>query len=100
MDEYVDNDGYPTEEALTKVENWPYDDVKGWFDFIESIWWAADWGWTVEGNVFHISTGGWSGNEDTIEAMQKNWILWNHTWWEHRRGGHYKFTIPEKKTTP
>ena len=95
-EEYLDADGYPTEVALQRVKLWPYDDARGWFDFIKSIWWAADWGWTQVNNAYDISTGGWSGNEDIIEAMRKNWGLWHHTWQEHRRGGHYKFFIPEK----
>lgn len=96
-EEYLDTDGYPTDEALDKIRDWDYNDINGWFDFIKSIWWAADWGWTVEYGNLAISTGGWSGNEEIIDAMHKNYILWNMSWHEHRRGGHYRFTIPEKK---
>ena len=98
-EEYLDADGYPTDEALDKIRDWDYKDAMGWFDFIKTIWWAFEWGWTEEyGNASHlsISTGGWSGNEEIIDAMRKNHMLWNYTWYEHRRGGHYRFKISEK----
>lgn len=37
------------------------------------------------------STGGWSGNESIIGAMQKNRMVWNFLWEQSRRGGHYVF---------
>ena len=107
MDEYLDTDGYPTDEALDKIRDWDYNDATGWLNFIKSIWWATDWGWTESTGTnvilnepqyeYHISTGGWSGNEEIIDAMRKNYILWNLAWYEHRRGGHYIFAIREKK---
>ena len=100
--EMLDDDGYPTEVALELIEKWHYTDSKGWLEFIKSIWWAADWGWTEgeephewrEGSKcyrYHISTGGWSGNESIIRAMQKNDFHWYLIWVQSRRGGHYIF---------
>ena len=89
-----DADGYPTDEELAKIRDWPYTDPAGWFEFIKSCWWAADWGWKQKGDIYHISTAGWSGNEQIIEeAMMANRVLWAFTWEESRRGGHYKFTV-------
>ena len=102
----VDGDGYPTDAALWCVENWPWDDQRGWFDFINSIWWMPEWGWTEvdepgwDDEVEHLikmSTGGWSGNESVILAMQKNNMLWYLTWVQSRRGGHYIFELKEIK---
>ena len=99
----VDEDGYPTADALWCVMHWPWNDSVGWLEFIKSIWWMPDWGWhektaaDFDGNdvfQYHISTGGWSGNESIIEYMQKNHMLWHLTWVQSRRGGHYIF---EKK---
>jgi hypothetical protein len=102
--ESLDDDGYPTDDALFLIENWHWSDSKGWFEFIKSIWWARDWGWT-EGEEPHdwdenkkvyrynISTGGWSGNENIIRAMEKNGggFFWHLNWVQSRRGGHYIF---------
>ncbi len=101
-----DNDGYPTEDELKRVKEWTVVDGKfdfaGWFAFVRSIWWAPDWGWhEYDGkddfdrptHFYRISTGGWSGNEDMIGAMQDNFVGWSMTWLDHRRGGHYRFGV-------
>lgn len=89
----LDEDGYPTEGALELISNWHYDDADGWFEFIESIWHLASWGWSKGESEYHISTAGWSGNEEIISAMQRNSILWGYTWYSSRRGGHYIFKV-------
>lgn len=96
----LDEDGYPTEEALQLIEKWSYEDAENWFKFIESIWWMRDWGWSESISpeddkvlCYNVSTGGWSGNESIIKAMQQNWILWSTTWVSSRRGGHYVFEL-------
>lgn len=98
----LDADGYPTHSALQIIKLWPSDDKKGWFEFIKSIWWNPEFGWS-EGEEahewkgekvyrYHLSTGGWSGNESIIEAMQNNKNhLWMYTWFQSQRGGHYIF---------
>lgn len=105
MSEYLDDDGYPTEEALNRIKKWPWQD--GWvelFEFINSIWWMADWGWRqtygYNGNnesyiEYNISTGGWSGNESIIDALQENTMAWSFCWQQSRRGGHYIFTAKD-----
>jgi hypothetical protein len=101
-DEMLDDDGYPTEIALELIEKWDWHDEKSWFDFINSIWYMASWGWDegVEAHDwdqsrtvyrYNISTAGWSGNEGIIRAMQKNEFLWHLVWVQSRRGGHYIF---------
>ena len=106
--ELLDDDGYPTDAAHDIVEIWHWMDAKGWFEFIKSIWWARDWGWT-EGEEPHewdkdkivyrynISTGGWSGNESIIRAMEANGngFIWHLNWVQSRRGGHYIFELKE-----
>lgn len=45
----------------------------------------------------HLSTGGWSGNEDRIDALERSGRLmdfWARYWQVTRRGGHYEFLIP------
>lgn len=109
MDEdLLDEYGYPTEAALDLITKWNWEDEKGYFEFIKSIWWMPGWGWS-EGvepkeyyenvNVYryYISTGGWSGNEDIIRAMQNNILMWAVTWVQSKRGGHYIFELREYK---
>jgi hypothetical protein len=99
-----DADGYPTSESLRRISDWPYDDPVGWFRFIYRCWWQPGWGWHEAPALddfnrpvhrYSISTGGWSGNEDVIGAMQKS-FLWHLTWESSRRGGHYVFGVAEE----
>jgi len=93
---------YPTDEDLERIAGWPLpcttESAQAWFDFIASIWWMPDWGWSQNGDTFSISTGGWSGNEDIIGAMGDNFIYWGLCWETSRRGGHYTFKLPSKET--
>ena len=103
--DFLDEDGYPTQDALTIVELWPFEDSNGWFIFIESLWYMKSFGWAsevcvpneyrpeVQARVYHISTAGWSGNESIIRSMEKNESLWHYHWVQSRRGGHYIFEV-------
>jgi hypothetical protein len=90
---------YPTEDELECLRKWDFSDMRGWFDFAKKVgnYWPSDLFWTEHpAGTFHISTAGWSGNEDIIGAMQENFICWTQTWQSHRRGGHYLFELPEQ----
>jgi hypothetical protein len=95
IDELVDDTGYPTDKALDIITNWQYTDgLRELFDFIETIWWSPEWGWGVEETDdvirYNISTGGWSGND---------YVCWQFTWQQSRRGGHYIFEVKKEKQT-
>lgn len=104
--EWLDEDGYPTEDALELIEKWHFNDAKGWFNFIHNIWYMPGWGWG-EGEDKHdfykdrkvyrydVSTAGWSGNESIIRAMERNSMMWHLNWVQSRRGGHYIFELYE-----
>ena len=92
---------YPTDDELVKIRNWP----KDWpalMAYVKKIWWMADWGWHAEEEkdktIYKISTGGWSGNEEIIDALKHNWFFWSACWESMRKGGHYVFEVeaPEK----
>jgi hypothetical protein len=90
---------YPTEEELKKIEEWQKD-YPALMEFIHEIWEFADWGWEEKklknAIRYNISTIGWSGNEDIIEAMAKNWVFWILCWVQSRRGGHYIFEVKKE----
>lgn len=101
MSELLDSEGYPTDEALQKISNYPIksnEDVLALLALVKEIWWMPDWGWTEKrkyrGKInFHISTGGWSGNESLIYAMKDNLRFWAFHWKQSRAGGHYIFEV-------
>jgi len=103
----LDTDGYPTEETLKAISEW--DDLSDegylvWVQFIKKAWHWPDYVFEGESenlmvrernkHVLRISTGGWSGNESIISAMQEN-IFWMVNFLNHRTGGHYEFKLPE-----
>lgn len=91
-------DEYPTEGNLEIIKkfNLLKNDVMELLDYIEAIWWQPDWGFVKKGKrviKLQLHTGGWSGNEDIINALQQNFVFWSMYWVKHIRGGHYFFKI-------
>ncbi len=93
----LDEHGYPTEEALEKIKDWPDKDMLGLMAFVKELWYYPEWGWNEKDEdkyvSYLISTGGWSGNEDLIGAMKSNHMFWMFCWVQSRRGGHYIFEV-------
>jgi hypothetical protein len=91
-----DENNYPTDEELETIENWPWDaGYRPLMEFVRSVWWCPDWGWHQKGRTYRISTGGWSGNEEIVGAMQANHQFWSQSWRTARVGGHYRLIIPK-----
>lgn len=87
---------YPEEDELDKIKNWPYEDFKGLLDYCMSLWTYSDYA-TKRGSNYRFATGGWSGNESIIYALEENKIFWMSCWMLSARGGLYKFKIPKWK---
>lgn len=84
---------YPSEEQLKRIEFWDVAaDLKGLLDFIKSLWQWDDYIKIADDySEWQLRTGGWSGNEDIIAALEKNWMFWALYWSRSSRGGHYYF---------
>ena len=108
-----DRDGYPTNVELRRIRRWPINtgaDCTALLVFVRECWWNAEWGWTVAARLrrervggtayrlYQISTGGWSGNEDIIAALDHNVMFQMLCFDSHRRGGHYTYRVPEAMT--
>jgi hypothetical protein len=63
--------------------------------FVEAQFRWADRQVRRRGRRWSISTGGWSGNESLIEALQRNHIFWSLCWMKSERGGHFVFEVPK-----
>lgn len=83
---------YPSEEILEKIKNAPCSGVEEFHALMELVRenWSYD-AWERDGDVYKISTYGWSGNEDLIAALMGNYIFWSLYWEQSKRGGHYVF---------
>jgi len=101
----VDDNGYPNDDMLDQLQK--TDNVKdaaSWllnifpklvrsmpFGHLEISDGSDDFGNPIK--IVSYSTGGWSGQEDLITAVEKSiiGILYLYSW---RRGGHYVFHVP------
>ncbi len=84
---------YPTDEQLDKIKNWPDTDLMGLMDYVTLEVWNCYCG-RVKRNLrehsMELVTGGWSGNEEIIEALQSH-LFWSLFWESSHRGGLYIF---------
>ena len=89
---------YPTKGALRAIRGWRLYEGDSWHGlmrYVREFWNYADIGYfRQEGSMYYLSTAGWSGNEEIIKALQKNYTFWIMCWVSSRRGGHYEFEIP------
>ena len=94
---------YPDKAELKKIEKWDSQDPWGLAEYLMSVWHFNDYirigkrwekgGYEGGHKVLRISTAGWSGNEDRIEALRKN-MFWFFYWQSSKRGGHFIFHLP------
>jgi hypothetical protein len=111
----MDSEGYPEEKELEYIKQFDCikQDVHKLIDYIEDIWWLSSWGFIKKEltekyesrdeidekpykhkyTYLELHTGGWSGNEDIITALQQNRHFFIFYWTESRVGGHYTFKI-------
>jgi len=100
-----DEDGYPTEESLEKLEyvlkgNDIRKAMEAFYSALKENYYTYDGfvGITevdVRGEmtkVWQYHTGGWSGNEDIIGILHQS-ILWSLLIERYDKGGHYYFKI-------
>lgn len=117
MEPTFDRDGYPTDETLERIKTWDVIpggtsfDFEAAMDFAGRAWsypdyWRKDAAFLSDEYAdekpqlqYVFSTGGWSGNESIIAAIEANLMLQSLGAWSWRRGGHYEYRFPieEKK---
>lgn len=95
----LDQHGYPTEETLETIEKWDYIStgpvplleyvVENWNYGIHESWFKAE--------TFSLATGGWSGNEDVLEALRNNFLFWAMHWDSSHRGGKVVFHLTRQQ---
>lgn len=80
-------DDYPTEATLQTIRNWKLEDADALLDYVAAAWHWPDFGVShelrpEEALVVHaepgerflrLATGGWSGNESLIDALDESW---------------------------
>jgi len=92
---------YPEDSLVELIKNFE-GTVMDFFDLVEMCW-IHEYGCMKRHNYggehrIYMATGGWSGNEDIIQAMRENksWF-WMMSWHRSERGGAFWFRFPSPK---
>jgi len=103
----MDKHGYPESHELEKIRTWSHaNGFVCWttlLGYVENLWKYSDYFHKPDGaseKLYSISTGGWSGNEEIIEAMKQNTMFWMMCWVSSHRGGHHKFEVKARPVSP
>jgi hypothetical protein len=89
---------YPGEEDIKKIKEWPlktWQDYRDLANFVMRIWEYPDYA-TLKGRTLRLVTGGWSGNESIIGAIERNRNFSLVCWEMSRRGGLHIYKLPLK----
>lgn len=93
----MDSHGYPDDKELEAIETWEMDWTGEGFrplmDYVKSLNWEAYGSWEQVGDMFRLATGGWSGNESIICALEKNFMFQAFCAEAWRKGGLYIFDV-------
>lgn len=87
---------YPSEIELSHIECWALHGAIEFFDFIKSIWAFPEYIEEYEDDRFKymvFGTGGWSGNEDIIRSIEKNFAMWGLHWYCSYANGTHCFRL-------
>lgn len=102
-DDAVDVNGYPLASTLALIATAPAVTEKQrreLLEFVADLWWnrrllVRVWG--LRWRFATFATGGWSGNEDLIAALEDNEVFWLMSWEASFRGGLYHFTVEREE---
>jgi hypothetical protein len=109
-----DADGYPTDETLDTIREWDWHDFPALMAFVASAWHWGGFGnkpslieplfdemYADDGHWWSGATGGWSGNESLIAALDANMLFAAMCWNASLRGGYHEYHVrpPEKAGT-
>lgn len=88
---YLDDDGYPTEEALEMIEKFELKSNEDWHKLMAIVkeMWAYPQCFTKYGDRYTLITLGWSGNESIIRALKRNCVFHLMYWESSEMGGRH-----------
>lgn len=99
----VDDDGYPTAWGIAVVRGF-YGSPRALVDLLEQVWWTPalmtvdEWldAQLRTGVRVSLATGGWSGNEQVIEALDGS-MFHLRFWRSSHRGGLHVYEVPKSE---
>lgn len=98
MSEYLDSNSYPTEDDLVHLStSSAKQNHREMLELVRSLWYYPDYV-TIDGDTYTFKTGGWSGNESLIDALQHNVLFWSFCWEMSAKGGVHVFKAKQLPT--
>lgn len=97
---------YPTEEDLKFIREFDIieNPIIDLIEYLRAIWWMPDWGFKISEiagvKLLELHTGGWSGNEDIMQALNENTMFWDTCYNSSETGGHFLFEIEDNNQLP
>ena len=90
---------YPSDEILSRIRSWGTEDWHGLLVLMDDNW--PEYGCVRRPTAtrWEFVTGGWSGCEELIAALQENWIAWTMLWESSHRGGLTVLIEPDPPAT-
>lgn len=89
----MDGNGYPAGQSLDVIRAWE-GDFAPLLEFVRRHWHWPNY-FRQDGRKYELRTGGWSGNEELIAALEGCVMFWMFCWQSSERGGRYVFEVPE-----
>ena len=103
--ERTEDDGYPDDKELQEIRGaagFHPEEARALLERVRHLWhWSNYATVTKTGDKLRheFCTGGWSGNESLIHALQDNTMFWLRWWHLSERGGRYVFETPDNNST-
>lgn len=100
----MNDDGYPEDAELEQIRTWSpgpkWSGSEPWLGILGLVYdaWNHDMGradWS--GQILTLVTGGWSGNEEVLGALEDNRCARSMLWLSSHRGGRYTFGIKDQE---
>jgi hypothetical protein len=102
MDNDDRSDEYPDDEQILAIQKWQpmgqWSGSRPWLPILQlmSDAWNHDMGRVKQdGDVWTFCTGGWSGNEEIIGAIHKNFSAHSMLWIASFRGGKFVYGVDD-----
>ncbi len=85
-------------DSFQAIKSWELKKSQDYYDLAKFIIrnWKYDDYISLRGRKFKLSTGGWSGNEEVMSALDQNKMFNMVCWESSKRGGHFVYELPKK----
>lgn len=93
-----DDADYPSKAQLETIRTWSTPDYEALLEYVKDAFSTYGRAERKKDGTWEFATGGWSGNEEIIDALSDNGLAWSMLWRSSHRGGLFIFRTPEAES--